>query len=363
MNNVHEDAPVAFESRWALSYLRGPLTRAQIKTLMNGRQAAAGSADWGCSCYACHESEACCFAAHRTAPGDLTEIYCRREALDQVSSISRLLLGAAQIRYIDTKAKIDYLQDFVVASPLKDDNTPVEWEESFELNIVPDDLENEPIAGAEFAPLPADAAKPKSYTAWNKDLVNWIYSNRKIDLYCSPSKECSQPGESEGDFRARVQHSSREQRDSAVEKLRQKYASKVTVLAGPSPPLGTGCRERERATLRILPFRRRGSVRSCLRTQERHNRNPLRLTNLQGAIRHRPSRRNAIRLLSSSWTTYRRRSNRRPPKSRRRWTRPALRSRRSPIKPKKTNINVRMFTLAWAPYAKDSSGELKPAWD
>ena len=24
MNNVHEDAPVAFESRWALSYLRGP---------------------------------------------------------------------------------------------------------------------------------------------------------------------------------------------------------------------------------------------------------------------------------------------------------------------------------------------------
>ena len=33
MNNVHEDAPVAFESRWALSYLRGPLTRAQIKSL------------------------------------------------------------------------------------------------------------------------------------------------------------------------------------------------------------------------------------------------------------------------------------------------------------------------------------------
>ena len=34
MNNVHEDAPVVFESRWCLSYLRGPLTRAQIKMLM-----------------------------------------------------------------------------------------------------------------------------------------------------------------------------------------------------------------------------------------------------------------------------------------------------------------------------------------
>ena len=34
MNNVHEDAPVVFQTRWALSYLRGPLTRAQIQTLM-----------------------------------------------------------------------------------------------------------------------------------------------------------------------------------------------------------------------------------------------------------------------------------------------------------------------------------------
>ena len=40
MNNVHEDAPVVFETRWALSYLRGPLTRAQIKTLMDPRRSA-----------------------------------------------------------------------------------------------------------------------------------------------------------------------------------------------------------------------------------------------------------------------------------------------------------------------------------
>src|SRR5207249_3985046 len=38
LNNVHEDAPELFETRWALSYLRGPLTRAQIKTLMDPRR-------------------------------------------------------------------------------------------------------------------------------------------------------------------------------------------------------------------------------------------------------------------------------------------------------------------------------------
>jgi hypothetical protein len=41
LNNVHEDHPVVFESRWAMSYLRGPLTRAQIKTLMDTRRGAA----------------------------------------------------------------------------------------------------------------------------------------------------------------------------------------------------------------------------------------------------------------------------------------------------------------------------------
>ena len=37
MNNVHEDAPVVFETRWVMSYLRGPLTRNQIRTLMAPR--------------------------------------------------------------------------------------------------------------------------------------------------------------------------------------------------------------------------------------------------------------------------------------------------------------------------------------
>jgi hypothetical protein len=38
MSNVHEDAPVVFATRWAMSYLRGPLTRDQIKILMKDRR-------------------------------------------------------------------------------------------------------------------------------------------------------------------------------------------------------------------------------------------------------------------------------------------------------------------------------------
>ena len=38
LNNVHEDGPEVFETRWAMSYLRGPLTRTQIKQLMADRR-------------------------------------------------------------------------------------------------------------------------------------------------------------------------------------------------------------------------------------------------------------------------------------------------------------------------------------
>ena len=33
LHNVHEDEPVVFNTRWVMSYLAGPMTRAQIKTL------------------------------------------------------------------------------------------------------------------------------------------------------------------------------------------------------------------------------------------------------------------------------------------------------------------------------------------
>ncbi|MEZ6050086.1 MAG: hypothetical protein R3C02_01670 [Planctomycetaceae bacterium] len=40
LNNVHEDEPVVFQTRWALSYLSGPMTREQIVRLMADRKLA-----------------------------------------------------------------------------------------------------------------------------------------------------------------------------------------------------------------------------------------------------------------------------------------------------------------------------------
>ena len=83
----------------------------------------------------------------------------------------------------------------------------------------------------QFLSLPASAGKAKSYADWNKDFGGWLFRTQKVELFKSPStKEVSKPGESERDFRVRLQQSGREQRDKGAESLRQKYAPKITTL-------------------------------------------------------------------------------------------------------------------------------------
>ena len=47
LHNVHEDGPQIFETRWTMSYLRGPLTTEQIRVLMAARKKADRAASGG----------------------------------------------------------------------------------------------------------------------------------------------------------------------------------------------------------------------------------------------------------------------------------------------------------------------------
>ena len=291
MNNVHEDAPVAFESRWALSYLRGPLTRTQIKSLMSGRKATPAAPSPGAGTTPTPKPKPA--ASQRTIlPPEITQKFIPARGATSGIVYQPIVLGVAQTRFLDAKAKVDYLEDAVLAAPVKDDSMPVEWEESFELKVDPNDLENEPVEGAEFAPLPADAAKPKCYTAWNKALVTWIYANRKLELHSSPaSSECSQPGEDEGQFRARMQHGMREQRDAAVEKIRQKYASKINTLQDRLRRAQQSVTKEQRTAIRVPHKRRSGSARDRFWTKAGHQCNRFRYANLSRFSGYRTSRR------------------------------------------------------------------------
>ena len=142
-----------------------------------------------------------------------------------------MIVGAASVRFTDTKAKIDETRPLTVVTPLTDDPIPVNWEQAEPAGFDVGQLTTELPPGASFNELPGAASKTKNYAEWTKAFVTWVSTAESLDIYRSPSlKRVSSAGESEGDFRARLQHVARELRDAEVTRLRQKFAPKAAAL-------------------------------------------------------------------------------------------------------------------------------------
>jgi hypothetical protein len=142
-----------------------------------------------------------------------------------------MLVGAARVSYSDAKLGLDETSDVVVWTPLTDGPVAADWEHAEPADFAVGALTREPAGHGQFAPLPPPAAKAKSYAGWTKDFVSWAARSQSVELLRSARlKLTSHPGETEGDFRVRVQHALREQRDEAVEALRAKQAPKLAAL-------------------------------------------------------------------------------------------------------------------------------------
>lgn len=231
MNNVHEDEPVVFETRWCLSYLRGPLTRTQIKALMDPLRSARTTTSVSETAKLVKDEKG---GARPLLPPDVEQYFAplrgsKPEGNDLV--YVPMVLGAAQVRFVDVKSSVDTTQDVTVLAPITEGAVSLDWDKAADVQLAVEDLEKEQEEGAAFLPLPVGAGKSRNYADWTKEFGSWLCRTQAVELLRSQaSKEVSKPGESERDFRVRLLQVGREQRDKAADVLRQKYASKIGAL-------------------------------------------------------------------------------------------------------------------------------------
>ena len=241
MHNVHDATPTVFETRWTLSYLRGPLSRDQIKTLNGRRQAAASPSASTPAPPAATAPPAAAAAVPKPAgesvperpvvPPGVQEWFIRA-GTDVPEVYVPGVLGAARVSFSDRALGVEATQDLYYFTPITDDAIPVDWAVGEQLDIDSGDLATAPEGSARFARLPAVAVQPKRYGAWEKALKAWLAQNQRIALLRHPSLGVtSRPGESERDFRIRLQLEARTARDAAVDAVRKKFAPKRTALA------------------------------------------------------------------------------------------------------------------------------------
>jgi hypothetical protein len=234
MNNVHEDGPVLFHVRWVMSYLTGPLTRSQIKKLMDPKRgafdAAAGPATVA-NPMAMPGMSAAAVSSPRPAVGTgVTEVFVAPAGGGEGVVYQPQLLRAATVHFSSAKMGIDGSRSVRLVNPIT--ASGIDWETQVPPPSRQEEM-SEPAEGAGFAELPGFAMNAANYKQVEKDFSDWLFHNERADVFsCLALKQCSKLGESEGDFRARLTHEAREVRDAAIEKLRAATAKKIATLEG-----------------------------------------------------------------------------------------------------------------------------------
>lgn len=276
VHDVHASGPAVIESRWTLSYLRGPLTREEIKRLAGGkaapkavkgaetkpdaRKTATGEGPDG-TASALPVNATAPMAAPRASsrdanatqimparpspsappapvreegagarpslPDDVHELFLH--ASTPTPHYQPMILGAARVTFEDAKTGLDFARDVAFVTPLEDGPLPVRWEDSkWAGSTSLNDLPRDPAPGATFAEVPPQALKAKSYAAWSKELVRWLTQTQGVARFkIVGEKIYSAPGEDEATFRQRVVASASGERSEAVAEAREKYSAKI----------------------------------------------------------------------------------------------------------------------------------------
>lgn len=236
MHNVHRGAPKLLTTRWVMSYLAGPLTLTQVRTLMEPRKAGAG---WGAAAptavpgggRAASAGAVQGAGARPILPPEIRQFFIPPFARGEGMAYRPALLATAEVRYSSARHGVEETRALTLLSPLEEGPIPFSLDRTATADFSLDLLDTEPLEGVAFAPLPPDGAQPRSYDRWGRELVRWVQGAQPITLYESKvHRVFSRVGESERDFRMRLADLGREARDGQADRLRQKYEPRFRTL-------------------------------------------------------------------------------------------------------------------------------------
>jgi len=146
------------------------------------------------------------------------------------------ILGAAIVRYVDRRRAIDEKSDRILLVPAPDHIRGADWDEAERLPIRLGDLTSGPERvgpdqGPFFAPTPEGANSVRELKDIAKDFADWVYYNSSLTIQVHPDLGLFQhTDERERDFKIRLQQAAREKRDAEVDALKVKSDREIARL-------------------------------------------------------------------------------------------------------------------------------------
>ncbi|HOG73592.1 MAG TPA: hypothetical protein PLP47_01510 [Methanofastidiosum sp.] len=244
LHSVHENTPVIFQTRWAMSYLRGPLTKNEIKSLMKNKIPEVPvsssksivsneiSIDKTTTSRPTISSEIQQVFIPLTKSSNLVMQEIKNKNQSQISFETANLiynpgaLGKALIHYQD---KITDLREDLEKTLILRSFELMNWEKSEEIKI--SNLLTKPEENAKFGEISGNINDSKDFNELKKNFADFIFYNSNFKLYHSPLiKIYSKPRESKSDFILRITQMARERRDEEVDKIEEKYSKDLQKL-------------------------------------------------------------------------------------------------------------------------------------
>ena len=230
LHNVNEERPEIFATRWAMSYLAGPLTREQIKRLAPAAGAAAPQpAPPTAAPFRGRQA-----TSRPVVPAAVRQLFVPASRLPHAGEhlvYQPRVLTAVAATYANATLGLNEQRQFVLAGTPGSGAAGLDWSAAEELSVAAGDLEPDAEPDAAFAELPEAMTRADSYKDWDKQLRRWLGLERALTFWKSAAlKETSKSGETERDFRIRLQQLGNERRDAEAAKLTQKDAAKFAAL-------------------------------------------------------------------------------------------------------------------------------------
>jgi hypothetical protein len=230
MHNVHDAGPAIFHTRWAMSYLRGPLTREQIRALTAARPLEGSGAAAAPVARVAPAAPVAAPAGRPVLPPTVPQVFLPARVAGEFD-YTPVLVGLARVQYVDRKTKkLKHADEVALVHPLGG-GADVDWSRAQPVELLREELESAPVPGAGFGEVPDGAEKSTSYRTWKKALSDTLYRGRTCEVLKSPTYGLiSDPGEPEAEFRIRLGELARERRDRLTDELRRKYDKRVARL-------------------------------------------------------------------------------------------------------------------------------------
>ncbi|MDK2081441.1 ATP-binding protein [Aliarcobacter butzleri] len=221
LKNINEDGIKIFETRWALSYLKGPISKDGIKKLMSEKKKQNIPTQ-----KVENENQTTQINIEKGIPkpiitSNLTEKYLY-SSQNSAYYLQPYLICSCDIHYIDAPKNIDFEEKISYKIYLDENMKNIDFEEKEELGN--NSFEEKEKPNSFYYELPSFVQKEKDLKIIEKDFTDYIYRNSKLTLYKNEFlKITSKQTESLNDFKIRLQDRLNEKIDLEVEKLKIKF--------------------------------------------------------------------------------------------------------------------------------------------